>query len=86
MNFTKQIYVVISLIFGIASFLGCQKNNQNILLINHDQLTMPQDGGSETITIQTDASSWNIVNPGSSWLTLSSSSGTDKNATVILTI
>ncbi|MBB3188489.1 cellulase family glycosylhydrolase [Microbacter margulisiae] len=86
MKFTKQLTLASVLALGLTSLTGCQKNNQNILLVNHDQLTMPQDGGSETIALQTDAGSWNIVNPGSSWLTLSSSSGTDKNPTITMTV
>jgi aryl-phospho-beta-D-glucosidase BglC (GH1 family) len=86
MKFTKQIKLAGILVLGLLSFTGCQKNIQNILFVNHDQLTMPQDGGSETFTVQTDASSWSINNPGSSWLTLSSSSGTDKNATITMTV
>ena len=86
MKFAKHFKFVCILVLGVISLTGCQKNNQNILLINHGQLTMPQDGGNETITLQTDAGSWNIVNPGSSWLTLSSSSGTDKNATITITV
>jgi len=74
------------LINGSVMLFGCQKDASNTLTVNHETIDFQAEGGSSSITIQTDADSWNIDNPASDWLVLSSTSGTGKFATVAMSV
>ena len=57
-----------------------------MLTVNTDKVDFGMEGGSANITITTDADSWNITNPMSDWLTVSSTSGPGGTATVNLKV
>lgn len=65
---------------------GCKKNPMNTLAVNPQTITIESAGGSENLKLQTNASSWEIANPNSDWVNLSSTSGTTKNTTVMVSI
>lgn len=84
-TYKKLIFSILAL--GLTSVVACKKTaSDNSLTVNPDSFIFQTVGGTNSLTIKTDAGSWSISNPGSGWLTLSSTTGTDKSATVDLTI
>lgn len=74
------------LIVGIFLLGGCKKEVQNSLTASPDTIQFQEEGGSTSMTIKTDADSWSLSNPASDWLTLSSTSGTQKTALISLSV
>lgn len=74
------------LILCLLFLTGCAKNDRNNLTVSPDRIEFQEEGGNVGITIQTDAESWNIINPASDWLLLSSTGGIQKKAMVTLTV
>jgi len=84
-TYKKLIFSILAI--GLTSVVACKKTaSDNSLAVNPDSFMFQTVGGTNSMAIKTDAGSWSITNPGSGWLTLSSSGGTDKSATVDLTI
>jgi len=84
-SYKKLIFSILAL--GLTSVVACKKTaSDNSLTVNPDSFVFQTVGGTNSLAIKTDAGSWSINNPGSSWLTLSRTTGTDKSATVDLTI
>ncbi len=82
----KRFYKAL-FIFTLAVFIywceGCEKKEKpHNLSVNPDKISFPEEGGTDSIIIETDADSWNIINPASEWLLLSSTSGSLKTAIV----
>ncbi len=78
-------YIIFSLlVFNLFWLTGCEKDNQNTLIVTPDNIEFETEGGYTSITIQTDADSWNITNPASDWLILSNTQGTEKSNLVTL--
>jgi len=83
--YKKLIFSILAI--GLTTVIACKKNGGgNSLSVNPDSFVFQAAGGTNSMSIKTDAGSWSISNPGASWLTLSSTNGTDKSATVDLTI
>jgi aryl-phospho-beta-D-glucosidase BglC (GH1 family) len=75
------------LLLSVPLIFGCKKEGVvNSLKINPDKVSFQKEGGNINMTIQTDADSWNINNPASDWLVLTSTSGTEKTALVKLNV
>jgi aryl-phospho-beta-D-glucosidase BglC (GH1 family) len=78
----KALFVFMMVLF-IYWGEGCEKKEQaTVLTVNPTNLSFPEEGGIDSITIETNADSWNISNPASDWLLLSNTSGTTKTAIV----
>lgn len=83
--YTQLIYFILTI--GIFTLLACKKDEIiNSLTVNPTKVEFQNEGGSISISIKTDADSWNISNPASGWLVLSDTSGTEKTATVTLSV
>jgi endoglucanase len=92
-NNTKKTYYIMKglyhylLIFGIFFLTQCSKEDEPIMLIvSQAQVDFGPNGGNVEITISTTADSWNITNPVSDWLNISSTSGSGGNTTVTLSV
>jgi hypothetical protein len=88
-RFDNMILLHILAVALICS-VGCKKSTVspdkevNTLTVSSDTINLQKEGGIDTITIKTDADSWNINKPASDWLALSSTGGTGKTDTVLL--
>lgn len=72
---------------GILWCGGCEKKEkQDILAVSPDRIDFPSEGGIDSIIIETTAELWNINNVAIDWLSLSGTSGSEKKATVILSV
>jgi len=69
-----------------AWMTGCKEDGQNSLNASPPKVNFVKEGGNAIVNIQTDAESWNIKNPASGWLTLSSTSGTQKTAAITMSV
>ena len=80
------------LVVELICSVGCKKSavspdkEANILTVSSDTINFQKEGGIDTITINTDADSWTIDKPASDWLALSSTRGTGKTDTVLLSV
>jgi len=84
-NYTVGIFKVFLL--TLVLFMGCKKDQStNALTVTPTAIYVPAGGSTTVINIETDAASWQINNPSPDWAILSSSSGTDKKATVSLSV
>jgi len=85
----KSIYKAIIYSISIAStlaFTACQKEELNTLSVNPDNIEFLKDGSSSSLTVQTNASAWNVTNSASEWLTLSSSNGSGSTSMITLSV
>jgi endoglucanase len=82
----KTLNIFYSFILICITFVGCSKDEVNILTITPQQVNISANGGSGSITLKTDAKSWTIANSASDWLNVSSTSGNIKDATISLTV
>jgi endoglucanase len=82
----KTLNIFYSFILICITFVGCSKDEVNILTITPQQVNISANGGSGSITLKTDAKSWNIVNSASDWLKVSSTSGNIKNTAITLSV
>jgi endoglucanase len=80
----KRLNFIWSLILIGITFAACSKDDVSILTVTPAQVSIDADGGTGSIAIKTDANSWSIANPASDWLTVSSTSGNLKDATISL--
>ncbi len=72
---------------GILCLDGCEKKDKlDILTVSPDRINFPAVGGIDSILIETTAGLWSINYTGTDWLSLSGTSGSLKNATVILSV
>jgi len=78
-------YLILSML-GFILFTGCKKENTNTLTVSSSNIQFEENGGSASVTINTDADSWSISNPASGWLVLSSTSGNQKTALVSMSV
>ncbi|MDP4186644.1 MAG: BACON domain-containing protein [Bacteroidota bacterium] len=69
---------------GFCLLCGCEKEKVDSLSVSPVRIDFPQAGGDTTITIKTDADSWNISNPASGWLSLTSTTGKKSEEQVTL--
>ena len=75
------------LIIGLILQFGCTKKQPlNKLSVGPQTIAFGSAGGSANLALQTDAQSWQIDNPNSDWVNLSSTSGTGKEATITLSV
>jgi endoglucanase len=92
MKRSKKNIIINILTLGIICSVGCKKSTVspdkevNTLTVSSDTISLQKEGGIDTITIKTDADSWNINKPASDWLALSSTGGTGKTDTVLLSV
>jgi aryl-phospho-beta-D-glucosidase BglC (GH1 family) len=80
-NFCKNLFKFI-LILGV--FWGCEKSESNTLSISQNKIELQSDSTLVSVTITTDAESWNITNPASGWLSLSSTCGKSGSSTITI--
>lgn len=76
------------LLAGLFFFSACEKeevNPPNTLNVNLTKVDFAKEGGIKEINIETDAENWTISNPAE-WLELSATSGTEKRASITLTV
>ncbi|WP_439696818.1 cellulase family glycosylhydrolase [Mucilaginibacter sp. AW1-7] len=78
LNFLRVLFFV-----AIASFFSCKKANNPAaeLTVNQSVITFTPEGGTQDFSVASNAT-WNISNPGSSWLQLNTTSG-NSGSTVI---
>lgn len=77
------------LVIGLVLLSSCKKETEeerNTLTVSPNQIEFEEDGGVSSLAINTNASSWNIENPASDWLTLSNHSGTQQTALVTISV
>jgi len=86
MNIPVNSQSLIVLLLVILLFQSCKKDTANSLIVNQNKIEFQKDGGTIDLIIKTDANSWSIQNQASEWLNLSSTSGTEKTATVNMTV
>lgn len=87
-DFRTQTLIFI-LVMSLLSLFACEddeKHVPNTLTASVSKVDFEKDGGVNTISIETDAESWSITNPASSWLNLSRNTGTEKTAMVTLIV
>jgi endoglucanase len=82
----KRLTIIFSLVLIGITFAGCSKDEVNVLAVIPENVTFNASGGSRSITIRTDASSWSIANTASDWLNVSATSGNTEEATITLSI
>lgn len=70
----------------MISLWRCEKEERNTLTVSEREIEFESEGGSASITIETDADSWSIDNPASNWLIPSSTSGTLQKAIVSMRV
>ncbi len=71
----------------VLSSLGCKKEETiNALSVSTDNIAIDADGGSTTFTLETDASEWNLTNPGSDWIYIPITSGNKNTALISLDV
>ena len=73
------------LIILLVTFGSCSKDDLNSLTVSQGKVNIAANGGTASITIQTDAAAWNMSNSASDWLNASATTGAN-GATVTLTI
>jgi endoglucanase len=81
---TKMSYTILTIC--LILLLGCKKEGSNTLTASPVKVEFDKDGGNLYLSIQTDAASWSISNPGSDWLVLSSTTGTQKTVKVSMSV
>lgn len=81
----KNLFFKILISITIISLFSCKKisNASPELTINQTALTFAPEGGTQDFSIACNAT-WNIVNPGSSWLQLNTISGSSGNTVIHL--
>jgi len=66
--------------------IGCTKDVPgNSLVVNQSEFVFDSEGGTATLTLQTDASEWHIQNPAD-WVMISPDHGTGPSATIALAV
>jgi endoglucanase len=84
-NISKSILLIV-LILGSNLIYSCKKDTINTLTATPGQIEIDKDGGIASLSINTDADSWTIVNPAESWIVLSSTSGTQQKALIQVSV
>lgn len=80
-------WVVLFCVWAVLSLSGCEDEEKpDTLTVNPSTVIFKGDGGTASLTIRTNASAWSIENPVSEWLSVSATSGSDKEATITLTV
>jgi hypothetical protein len=76
MKIKNLFFFKILISITIIAFLSCKKTNNTPpeLTVNQTAITFTPEGGTQDFSITCNAT-WTIVNPGSSWLQLSTTSG-----------
>jgi endoglucanase len=82
MNMFKKIAFPLVLTLMLS---GCSLFNSASLNVSTNDIQIPKGGGSVSFTLQTDASSWKIDEPAS-WLSLSKTEGTEKEAEILVSV
>jgi endoglucanase len=70
----------------LALLFACDKDTINALTVSPGAVAFPKEGGNLNVLLATDAGSWAVANPAASWLSVSESTGTQKNAIINLTV
>jgi hypothetical protein len=84
MKFINSCLLLGFLTSNLVWIEGCQRNEQNTLIVSPLKIDFSKNGGSANMTIKTDADSWNISNKVSDWFVLSGTSGKGKTVVVNL--
>jgi endoglucanase len=75
------------IILSLLMLVACAEEKvQKTLTVSQAEVVFGPDGGSSSITINTNADSWTLSNPISDWLSVSSTTGSSGNTTVTLTV
>ena len=84
----KRIHFIISLLMGIAGFISCSSDGDDVttLKVNRTSINIGANGGTANFSFNTNAKSWTITNTAPEWLNLSSTEGTDREATINLNV
>lgn len=82
----KLFFFKIFISITIISFFSCKKTSNAApeLTLSQTAIVFTPDGGNQDFSIVCNAT-WNIVNPGSSWLQLNTTSGSSGNTVIHLT-
>ena len=86
MKFINSCLLLGFLTSNLVWIEGCQRNEQNTLIVSPLKIDFSKNGGSANMTIKTDADSWNISNKVSDWFVLSGTSGKGKTVVVNLNV
>jgi endoglucanase len=70
----------------IFFFSGCKKSESDFLTLSKTKVEFAKEGGEVSLVIKTNARLWEIDNPGSDWITLSTTSGPRGEGTVTLSV
>lgn len=74
-------------IASLFSLLSCEKDEDiNTLSVDVNNIEFKSQGGNASLTIETNADAWSIVNPASDWLTLSKTNGRLVKTTITLSV
>jgi DNA-binding response OmpR family regulator len=84
-NVSKSILLII-LILGSNLIYSCKKDKINTLAAIPGQIEIDKNGSIASFSLNTDADSWNIVNPAENWIALSSTSGTQQKALIQVSV
>lgn len=80
---TKSFFSSLLLLF---ISLGCTEEEPgNSLVVNQNEFVFGSEGGTDTLTLQTDASEWQLQSPAD-WVMISPARGTVSPATITLTV
>lgn len=72
---------------SLFSHFSCEKDeSSNSLSVDVDHIEFKSEGGNASLTIETDADAWSIINPASDWLTLSKANGRLAKTTITLSV
>ena len=81
----KKKFILFHLLCVLA-LGGCDDEETPHLSVSEQSIEIAAAGGEATFDIETNAASWTINNPADTWVNLAPSSGTQKQATIKLTV
>lgn len=74
-------------VFVFISVFSCEnKEDLNTLTVSAETITIPAEGGTTNFSFETNAESWSIDNPAADWIALSTTSGTNQKALVVINV
>ncbi len=87
MSIKELQYLRRSLICSLVLLAACSKDEEaHSLSVTPQAVEISADGGTASITVNTNIESWSINNQASDWVSLSANSGPSSEKTVVLTV
>jgi len=85
MTTMNRIRILTILVLSLAGLVGCRIEEHNALTVSPLMIYFQRLGGTDSLTISTDAQSWTVDNQASDWLHVSQSSGISRKAKINIT-